>query len=158
TPWLLSQSALPFDLMLDASPAASGLELSLSFVHDRFEAASAARMLDDYLGLLAQLDRDVRVGELRLPSTAALAAPSFVPHACRSVYARFAEQAAERPDAIALTFEGRSWSYAQLYAWSSRISARLRAAGVQRQDRVAVCLDRSADVVAAILGVLGAGA
>src|SRR5690242_2516864 len=42
------------------------------------------------------------------------------------------QRAREAPHRTALVFEGSKWSYREFNAWSNRIAARLRAAGVQR--------------------------
>ncbi|MGA5096565.1 amino acid adenylation domain-containing protein [Streptomyces lavendulocolor] len=66
---------------------------------------------------------------------------------------------AERtPDATALTFEGTEMTYRQLDERAERIAGALRALGVAPADRVGVCLDRTADLVVILLGVLKTGA
>ncbi len=51
-----------------------------------------------------------------------------------------------------------AWTYGELEAASRRLAARLRAAGVEPGDRVAVWAHRSAPLVRAVFGVLRAGA
>ncbi|OKJ92540.1 amino acid adenylation protein [Streptomyces sp. CB03234] len=66
---------------------------------------------------------------------------------------------AERtPDATALTYEGIELTYRQLDERAERIAGALRALGVAPVDRVGVCLDRTADLVVILLGVLKTGA
>ncbi|MBO4206896.1 non-ribosomal peptide synthetase/MFS transporter [Micromonospora echinofusca] len=67
------------------------------------------------------------------------------------------EQVARTPDAPAITFEGRSVSYAELNAMANRIAHRLRAAGVGPETLVGVCAERSVELVAGLLGVVKAG-
>ncbi|GGL00769.1 long-chain-fatty-acid--CoA ligase [Deinococcus radiotolerans] len=51
---------------------------------------------------------------------------------------------AERyPDRVACWHYGRSWTYAQLHGDATRLAGHLAARGVQRGDRVAVCLQNS---------------
>ena len=76
----------------------------------------------------------------------------------RSVTDAFRGQVAATPDAVALSAEQGSVSYAELDRWSDALAAELSAAGVLAGDRVAVCLDRSPQLVVALLGVLKAGA
>ncbi|MEH0982521.1 non-ribosomal peptide synthetase/MFS transporter [Micromonospora sp. CPCC 205556] len=68
------------------------------------------------------------------------------------------EQVARTPDAVAVRFDGRSVSYAELNTMANRIAHRLRRAGVGRETLVGVCAQRSVELVAALLGVLKAGA
>ena len=55
------------------------------------------------------------------------------------------EHASERPAAPALTFEGRTWSFADLHARSSRAANALKASGVGEGDRVAVLTKNRAE-------------
>jgi amino acid adenylation domain-containing protein len=70
----------------------------------------------------------------------------------------FADHVAQRPDAAALSDGRRCVSYLQLDAWSNRLARGLRSIGVRDGDRVGICLDRSAELVASALAVLKAGA
>jgi nonribosomal peptide synthetase CepB len=70
----------------------------------------------------------------------------------------FLQQVEKAPHATAVTAGGRDWSYAELDQWSGRVARALIEAGVRRGDRVGVVLERSAEVVAAWLGVWKAAA
>ncbi|MEV6149697.1 amino acid adenylation domain-containing protein [Nonomuraea sp. NPDC052129] len=70
----------------------------------------------------------------------------------------FASRVAERPDAVALTCEGRSLTYAELDARADRFAAALLDRGVRPGERVGVCLGRAPDLVVAMLAVLKADA
>src|ERR1700761_1305701 len=62
------------------------------------------------------------------------------------------------PDALAVGCEGRQLSYRQLDSIAERISAGLRAAGAKQGCLVGLLLDRSPELIAALLGVWKAGA
>ena len=62
------------------------------------------------------------------------------------------------PEKPALVDDQRSISYGELYRDANRIAHCLRANGVRRQDRVVICMKRSAQVVLAIMGILKADA
>src|SRR3954451_1064788 len=70
----------------------------------------------------------------------------------------FAAQAARVPDAIAVACDGVSLSYAELNARSSRLARLLAARGAGPETLVAVAMERSAELVTTLLGVLKAGA
>lgn len=67
-------------------------------------------------------------------------------------------QAAASPAACAIMFEGVSYSYAWLEERSDAIAAQLSAAGVSRGQIVAVHLERTPAMIAALIGCLKAGA
>ncbi|MEU3749375.1 MULTISPECIES: MupA/Atu3671 family FMN-dependent luciferase-like monooxygenase [Streptomyces] len=70
----------------------------------------------------------------------------------------FTAQAARTPGAVALIHRDRTTTYAELDERSDRLAQGLAGLGVGPGDRVAVCLDRTPDLPAALLGVLKAGA
>ncbi len=67
-----------------------------------------------------------------------------------------ADQAARRPEAPALFFQGASTTYGELEQTSNRIARALQAAGVARGDRVALLLPKSHRAIAAMFGCLKA--
>src|SRR5262249_44140552 len=69
----------------------------------------------------------------------------------------FEEQAARTPDAVAVAFEDRQLTYAELNKKANRLAWRLRALGVGPEIRVCLLLERSAEMIAAMLGALKAG-
>ncbi|WP_434635109.1 amino acid adenylation domain-containing protein [Chromobacterium sp. CV08] len=73
------------------------------------------------------------------------------------IHQLFEAQAAERPDAPALLYGDEALSYGELNRRANRLAHRLIALGVGPDDKVALCLERSVDIVAALLGVLKAG-
>ena len=78
--------------------------------------------------------------------------------AARDVAQLVSAQAAATPDATALVTDTASWTYAELDRGAERIAAGLLAAGMPPGARVGVMLDRSAELIATVLGVLKAGA
>jgi amino acid adenylation domain-containing protein len=68
------------------------------------------------------------------------------------------EQQAERtPDAVAIIYKSRQWTYSELNARANRLANYLRKLGVGPEILVGVCLERSADAIVALLGILKAG-
>jgi amino acid adenylation domain-containing protein len=76
----------------------------------------------------------------------------------RTIHEIVSAVAAQRPDKIALTSDSGTMTYAELECRSDRIAFFLRARGVSRGARVGIYSGRSMDAVAAMLGILKAGA
>nr|WP_076955281.1 non-ribosomal peptide synthetase [Pseudomonas azotoformans] len=155
-----------FDLNLDTQESAEGIQASLTYATDLFDAPGLERFLTHWHRLLQQvvLDCNGRVGELPLLDDAQWqqlvhtwnnthqAVPQDV-----GVHRLLEAQTQARPDATALVCNGQSLSYAELNLRANRLAHRLRAAGVGADVLVAVALERSVDMVLALLATLKAG-
>ncbi len=151
--------------------AVPGESLGLGLYYDARELAPPAvrRMLDHLVALLRELaaGEGRRLGELPLLPAAEWqlldewsVPPSAPPRAAAEpVPVRFARWAAERPDAAAVSWEGGSVTYGELARAAGALAARLRrSTGATEEPRIGVCLERSPEMVAAVLAVLAAGA
>jgi amino acid adenylation domain-containing protein len=70
---------------------------------------------------------------------------------------RFERQVDRTPDACALVSENTRWTYGELNERANQIAHSLLSLGVEIESPVGICLERSPDMLAAILGVLKAG-
>ncbi len=69
----------------------------------------------------------------------------------------FEQQAARTPDAVALVFGGHSLSYRELDTRANALAHRLHARGLGPDQLAGVCLNRSIEMVIALLAILKAG-
>ncbi|MDB6008042.1 MAG: Glutamate-semialdehyde aminotransferase, partial [Gammaproteobacteria bacterium] len=69
----------------------------------------------------------------------------------------FEEQVERTPQAVALVYEGQQLTYAQLNARANQLAHHLRELGVKPDTLVAICAERSLEMVVAIVAVLKAG-
>lgn len=69
-----------------------------------------------------------------------------------------AAQALNAPNAAAIEFAGQTMTYGALWRESGRLATELRSLGLARGQNAAVCIDRSFDLVIAVVAVLRAGA
>src|SRR4051794_19859870 len=76
----------------------------------------------------------------------------------QTLHGRFEAQVAQTPNAVAVCFHKEQLTYAQLNRRAAQLAERLRTQGVVPESRVAVCLERSLELVIALLGTLKAGA
>ncbi|MEV4604239.1 amino acid adenylation domain-containing protein [Amycolatopsis sp. NPDC049253] len=104
----------------------------------------------DTVDLLDEAERR-RVAELGRPDRASRAMPTRIDAAFRAVAAR-------SPGLVALTDGEVSLTYRELDERSDAVASGLRALGVSDGDRVGVCLERTAELVVTLLGVLKSGA
>ncbi|TCS92395.1 non-ribosomal peptide synthetase [Hazenella coriacea] len=69
----------------------------------------------------------------------------------------FQEQVQQTPHAIALYYEDQAFTYEELYFSSLQLARKLKRRGVQRGTKVALCVDRSIEMIIGILGIMQAG-
>jgi amino acid adenylation domain-containing protein len=156
-----------FDLTLFVAPHGPAPAAALEYSTDLFEPATVRRMLQHFARVLEQVaeDADRPLSRIRLLGAGERARvvgewnrTDFDYPAEAGVHELFQRQAARAPGAVAVAWDGGSLTYAELNARANRLAYRLRALGVRPGARVALLLPRSADLVAAELAVLKAGA
>ncbi|HEX3554229.1 MAG TPA: amino acid adenylation domain-containing protein, partial [Thermoanaerobaculia bacterium] len=171
-PAAVDSGAAKFDLTFSLTETEGGLAGDFEYATDLFDAMTVERwggallrLLEEMVeepeapvleaSLLSRCERQQLVMEWSGP-----AEPSPQPGESVEIvglHERFAEQAQRTPEAPALHWQGERLSYGELNDWAERLAAGLGALGVEPGSRVALRLERSAGMVAAILGVLKAG-
>ncbi|MEW5930499.1 MAG: amino acid adenylation domain-containing protein, partial [Gemmatimonadota bacterium] len=155
-----------FDLTLAMVERGGRLDAVLEYAKDLFDRATVERMAD-HLGVLLRS----AVSDPDAPAAALALLPEeerrLVVEAWNDTAADFpptpvhllvAEQAARTPDAVAVAAPGASLTYAELAARAAALATDLRALGVGPESRVGICMERSAEMVVALLATLRAGA
>ncbi|XXF81242.1 amino acid adenylation domain-containing protein [Myxococcaceae bacterium GXIMD 01537] len=161
----LGTAKLDLELQLEEAP--EGLRGYLQYSTDLFDADAIARMVGSLRAVLeAMVARPEQpVGELPLLDSEERHRVLRVFNDTRRDYRPdvllhqlIEEQAARTPDAEAVRIEGQSLTYRDLDARANQLAHHLRGLGVGAETCVGVCLERSLDLVVALLGVLKAGA
>lgn len=147
----------------------SQMELALVFDTAHIAEAAAQRLLRHFATVLQAFVRrpSAQLGEIELVDEAEIQelialgkGPSAAP--ADPVHLQFLAQAQARPDAMAVEYIGesglRDMRYRDLDAASARVAAALQTRGIGRGGVVALCLERGPDLIAAMLGILRAGA
>ncbi|HLX07839.1 MAG TPA: amino acid adenylation domain-containing protein, partial [Thermoanaerobaculia bacterium] len=155
-----------FDLMLELASGPQGLGGDLEYSAELFDAATAERLLGQFTRLLATAAAapQRRISELPLLAAAErhqlLAAWNDTAREYprdAGLAALFAAAAARAPEAVALVCGERQLSYCELGRRADAMAERLVSLGVAPEVVVGVCLERSLELVVALLGVLKAG-
>jgi amino acid adenylation domain-containing protein len=153
-----------FDLTFNLSEDGDDIEGALEYRADLFDEATAVALADRFTRLLtaAVADPGTRVSEFELLSAAdrRLVLPDVTadPVPRRTFPELFRAAVKATPDAVAVVDDDVEWTYTELDARSDRLAALLVERGVGPEDVVALALDRSAELVAALLAVQKAGA
>ncbi len=164
-----SESAM-FDVTLAMREADGRIDCRWEYGADLFEATTAARLAAHYRQLLAAMAAMAAAPERRLAALPMLdqrerqqvllewgrAAVERGP--APTVQALFARSVrASSPLAVAIVHGGRRLTYRELDRRAARLARRLRRQGVGPETRVGLCLERSIEMVVAMLGILAAG-
>ncbi len=160
-----SETAL-FDLTLQIIDAKQGLTAAFVYNTDLFEDATIARMLGNFQTLLEAVvgDPEQRLSNLALLTDAERQQLLVEWNDNKTDYPRdlcihqlFEAQVERAPDAIAVVFEHEQLTYGELNRRTNQLAHYLRALGVGPEVLVAVCLERSLEMVIGLLGILKAG-
>jgi amino acid adenylation domain-containing protein len=154
-----------FDLSVHLAEVGDGARGVIEYRTDLFEAATIERLAANFETVLralvampdAPLGQAPLLAEAEARQLAAWGAERWRAETF-SLIGRFAEQAASLPDALAVDFGDTHLSYGELARRASALGLALAGKGVAPGDRVGLCLDRSLEMVIAILGTLAAGA
>jgi amino acid adenylation domain-containing protein/thioester reductase-like protein len=168
--WSISQHDVDtgtskFDLTLDIDERPDGAIARFEYDSDLFTADTIERMAAHFKNLLAAIavNPNARVSALPLMT---LEEEAAVLPRCRSrtsipkaqcLHELFEAQVARTPAATAVHFEASRLTYRELDRRSNQLASYLRRLGVGPEVLVAIYMERSIDVVVAILAVLKAG-
>ncbi len=168
----LAPPAAQLDLSLTAAELPAGLAVSLQWDADLFDATTTERMLghlDRLLAGMAAADH-CRIAELPLLAAeerdqillAWSGAESGPTAGIGCLHELFEAQAARTPEATALVIGDKRgqerWTYDTLNRRANRLAHHLRRLGAGPEQRVGVLMGRSGELIAALLGILKAGA
>ena len=155
-----------FDLMLSVQETPAGLVSGFEYNTDLFDSKTIRRMLSHYVRLLEAIVAAPlsRLSHLEMLDAVELRQQLEEWNATACPYPRdsfihelFEAQARLSPDRIALVFEAHALTYAELDARANQLAHYLIGRGVGPGTCVALCMERSLEMVIGLLGVLKAG-
>lgn len=161
----LSPHTAKVELEFTLTDQGDGLHAQLTYRSDLFDEVTVDRLLDRLETILRRVGREPggRLSELVLPSererqqvveewnrTRVDLPPECIHHLVE-------QQVDLSPDAVAAQAGERRWTYRELDRAANQVAHRLRELGVRPELRVGICLPRSLEMLAAMLGVFKAG-
>jgi amino acid adenylation domain-containing protein len=165
-PFKVEGSTSKYDLHLFVMEGEDGLTVKAEYSADLFDASTIRRMLRHFITLLGSI---VAAPERRI-SALPLMTESETDQllvewnqtqvaypAEKRLHRLFEAQAKRTPDAVALVFEEEQITYRELNERANQLAHHLKKQGIGTEALVGICLERSLEMVVAILGVLKAG-
>ncbi|WP_326742975.1 amino acid adenylation domain-containing protein [Streptomyces sp. NBC_01768] len=160
----VERTGYPLTLVVSA-----GRALEFRFVYDRsrFDAKTIERMAGHLESLLTSVvdSPGARIGDLNMLTVGERREVLVEWNGVTGPYPDTAtvhqlveERVAASPDAVAVTHGDRRWTFGEINARANRLAHHLRGTGVTADTLIAVCLDRSPELIATLLGILKAGA
>lgn len=156
-----------FDLSFEIIPNENGASINIEYCADLFNASSINSLAQGFLEIISDIlqNSDKTIGEVNVisdeqkdiilnkfnntktnyPNTATIAE-------------LFEEQVLKNPEKTAVVFEDTRFTYAELNKKSNQLAYYLKSLGVGREDIVCILLDKSMEMIVAILAILKAGA
>ena len=166
SPVRIGAETAKFDLTLSMSETVEGLRGSLQYSTDLFDGATIARMSGHLQTLLEGIaaNPDQRISQLPILTQAEEhqllvewndTQRSYPSDKC--IHELFEMQVEKTPDAVAVTFEDQQLTYRELNIKANQLAHHLRKLGVGPEVLVGVCMERSLEMVVALLGILKSG-
>jgi amino acid adenylation domain-containing protein/FkbH-like protein len=163
----LPQGTTKFDLELQVCDDGPDFTAQIDYAADLFEPRTVRRILEHFETLIGGIvdNPKQRVSELRVLTSEEKRILLTDWTATQKEYPRektladlFEEQVARTPGAEAVVCGDVRLTYSELYERAGAVAAQLKALGVKQEDLVGICVERSWEMLAAILGTLLSGA
>ena len=156
-----------FDLTIDLNETRDGIEGSIEYNSDLFDPSTVARLAEHFENVLASCTAqpDVRVSQLSLLGSTEReqllmqwsqgSTEEQVVELC--VHRMVEAQVEKTPDAIAVELVGQRLTYRELNERANQLARHLRSLGVGPEVATGILMERSPDLIIAVLAVLKAG-
>ncbi|HEY4423383.1 MAG TPA: amino acid adenylation domain-containing protein [Pyrinomonadaceae bacterium] len=155
-----------FDLLLLVREQDDALLCVMEYNSDLFDGETIERMLNNYATLLESVvtNPDAHIADLSLLTTAQRkqiliewnATTAEFPYQ-KSIHQLFEEQAQLTPADVAVVCDTTRLTFAELNARANQLAQYLRQRGVGPEVRVAICVERSVEMIVGLLAILKAG-
>ncbi|MEG4971171.1 amino acid adenylation domain-containing protein [Microcoleus sp. K4-B3] len=155
-----------FDLALDLEEGLEGINGTLEYSQDLFDASTARRIAGHFLTLLESVAAhpEQRISNLPILTKPEQQQLLFEWNNTQSelpknqcVHGLFEAQTERTPDAIAVVFDGEHLTYRELNRRANQLAHHLKNLGVKPEIPIGIFVDRSLEMVVGLLGILKAG-
>ena len=162
----IANETAKFDLLVNVKEHKVGLRCSFNYNTDLFEPATIEQMIDHFGNLLAAVlvNPEGRISDLRLSSAAELSRVleqwgdgGQVEYSAQTLPELFEAQVERCGESVALVCGEEEVSYEELNRCANQLAHYLGRQGVGPEALVGVLVERSVEMVVAVLGVLKAG-
>ena len=166
TPLKVHSGAAKFDLTLDLEETSEGIKGGIEYNTDLFDATTIARMVGHFQTLLQGIVANPEQHISDLPLLTAAEQHQLLVEwnntqtdydLSQCLHQLFEAQVEKTPDAIAVKFADKHLTYHQLNCRANQLAHHLQTCGVQADVLVAICVERSLEMVVGLLGILKAG-
>ncbi len=156
-----------FEIFLNASGSEQLLVLEWSYNTQLFKPSTINRMMDEFVSLLEATVKNplIKIKDIPLKPLNEIYAKLKLWNNTHSAYPKhktfqdlFYEAASKYPESTALRFGQKIYSYKTLNEISNQVASFLLGQNVKQGDRIALAIDRSPEMVIALLAIMKSGA
>ncbi|MGB7604620.1 MAG: amino acid adenylation domain-containing protein, partial [Lutisporaceae bacterium] len=155
-----------FDMTLTALESEDNIDISLNYCTSLYSKKTIGKLIEYYTNILEGISNNINqnISEidmltkeekhqilLQFNNTKA----EYPKH--ETIHELFEEQAQSNPDSIAVVYEDNKLTYSSLNEKSNQIARVLRSKGVKADSIVAIMVERSAEMIIGIMGIIKAG-
>ncbi|TPG85648.1 amino acid adenylation domain-containing protein [Brevibacillus laterosporus] len=155
-----------FDLTFSAKEVDEGLELHVEYCTKLYKEKTIVRMLEHYKRILEVVSKNRRISLKEIDMLTDREKHTLV-NEYNNTYSdyprdkiiqeRFEEQVEKMPDEIAVVFEDNYLTYRELNEKANRLARTLREKGVKQETLVGILVERSLEMMVALMAVLKSG-
>lgn len=156
-----------FDLSIELIPNNNGISVSFEYATKLFNEDFIKKLCTHYLNILNTIieNKEIKLSDICMLSEDEkdiiinkFNNTNLEYEKQLTVVQIFEEQVAKNPDEIAVIFENEKLTYRELNAKANSIAHFLKQKDIGRTDIVPVCMNRSLDLIIAMMGIIKAGA
>jgi len=166
TPIIIDRGIAKFDMTFGMTELRKDLMCNIEYCTALFDASTMQRLANHFQNLLQGIisNPDQHISELPMLSAEDRHKFLFTWNDTHRDYPRdvfvphlFEKQAESTPDATAVVYEDKRLTYRELNERANQLGHFLRKRGVGPEVRVAVCVERSLEMIVGVMGVMKAG-